>query len=214
MDSQTNPVLLEEKLHAYSHALGIVLAAIGGILLFESDLGAMPFMKGGITVYVASLLLLFTASTIYHAVENPKLKKKLRILDHISIYYLIAGTYTPVCLSVLLPSEGWLLFYLVWGIALFGTVLKIFFTGRFEVFSLVLYGVMGWLIVIDLPYLLEYMSSSGLLYLAVGGAFYTIGILFYAVKRIPYNHLIWHFFVLGGAISHWLLVNNLINNVG
>ena len=214
MDSQTNPVLLEEKLNAYSHALGIVLAAIGGILLFESDLGAMPFMKGGITVYVASLLLLFTASTIYHAVENPKLKKKLRILDHISIYYLIAGTYTPVCLSVLLPSEGWLLFYLVWGIALFGTVLKIFFTGRFEVFSLVLYGVMGWLIVIDLPYLLEYMSSSGLLYLAVGGAFYTIGILFYAVKRIPYNHLIWHFFVLGGAISHWLLVNNLINNVG
>ena len=214
MDSQTNPVLLEEKLHAYSHALGIVLAAIGGILLFESDLGAMPFMKGGITVYVASLLLLFTASTIYHAVENPKLKKKLRILDHISIYYLIAGTYTPVCLSILLPSKGWLLFYLVWGIALFGTVLKIFFTGRFEVFSLVLYGVMGWLIVIDLPYLLEYMSSSGLLYLAVGGAFYTIGILFYAVKRIPYNHLIWHFFVLGGAISHWLLVNNLINNVG
>ena len=211
MDSQTNPVLLEEKLHAYSHALGIVLAAIGGILLFESDLGAMPFMKGGITVYVASLLLLFTASTIYHAVENPKLKKKLRILDHISIYYLIAGTYTPVCLSVLLPSEGWLLFYLVWGIALFGTVLKIFFTGRFEVFSLVLYGVMGWLIVIDLPYLLEHMSSSGLLYLAAGGAFYTIGIVFYAVKKIPYNHLIWHFFVLGGAIAHWFLVLKILN---
>jgi len=211
LDSQTNPVLLEEKLNAYSHALGIVLAAIGGILLFENDLGAIPFMKGGITVYVVSLLLLFTASTIYHAVENPKLKKKLRILDHISIYYLIAGTYTPVCLSILLPSKGWLLFYLVWGIALFGTVLKIFFTGRFEVFSLVLYGVMGWLIVIDLPYLLEHMSSSGLLYLAAGGAFYTIGILFYAVKKIPYNHLIWHFFVLGGAIAHWFLVLKILN---
>ncbi|MBO0355995.1 hemolysin III family protein [Muricauda ruestringensis] len=211
MDSQTNPVLLEEKLNAYSHALGIVLAAIGGILLFENDLGAIPFMKGGITVYVVSLLLLFTASTIYHAVENPKLKKKLRILDHISIYYLIAGTYTPVCLSILLPSKGWLLFYLVWGIALFGTVLKIFFTGRFEVFSLVLYGVMGWLIVIDLPYLLEHMSSSGLLYLAAGGAFYTIGIVFYAVKKIPYNHLIWHFFVLGGAIAHWFLVLKILN---
>lgn len=211
MDSQTNLVLLEEKLNAYSHALGIILAAIGGILLFENDLGAIPFMKGGITVYVVSLLLLFTASTIYHAVENPKLKKKLRILDHISIYYLIAGTYTPVCLSILLPSKGWLLFYLVWGIALFGTVLKIFFTGRFEVFSLVLYGVMGWLIVIDLPYLLEHMSSSGLLYLAAGGAFYTIGILFYAVKKIPYNHLIWHFFVLGGAIAHWFLVLKILN---
>lgn len=168
-------------------------------------------MKASITAYVASLFLLFSASTIYHAVENPKLKKRLRILDHISIYYLIAGTYTPVCLSILLPSKGWLLFYLVWGIALFGTVLKIFFTGRFEAFSLVLYGVMGWLIVIDLPYLLGHMSSSGLIYLASGGAFYTIGILFYAVKRIPYNHLIWHFFVLGGAISHWCLILEILN---
>jgi hemolysin III len=211
LSSQSNPVLLEEKLNAYSHALGIVLAAIGGIFLFQNDLGAGPFMKESIGAYVASLLLLFTASTIYHAVVNPKLKKRLRILDHISIYYLIAGTYTPVCLSVLLPSKGWLLFYLVWGIALFGTVLKIFFTGRFEAFSLVLYGVMGWLIVIDLPYLMEHMSASGLFYLSLGGAFYTIGILFYAVKKIPYNHLIWHFFVLSGAISHWRLIFGLIN---
>ncbi|MER3318609.1 MAG: hemolysin III family protein [Allomuricauda sp.] len=211
MSTQSNPILLEEKLNAYSHAVGIVLAAIGGMLLFKNNLEAIPFMKASITAYVASLFLLFSASTIYHAVENPKLKKRLRILDHISIYYLIAGTYTPVCLSILLPSKGWLLFYLVWGIALFGTVLKIFFTGRFEAFSLVLYGVMGWLIVIDLPYLLGHMSSSGLIYLASGGAFYTIGILFYAVKRIPYNHLIWHFFVLGGAISHWCLILEILN---
>lgn len=211
MSSQSDPVLLEEKLNAYSHALGIVLAAIGGIFLFQNDLGAVPFMKESIGAYVASLLLLFTASTIYHAVQNPKLKKRLRILDHISIYYLIAGTYTPVCLSVLLPSKGWLLFYLVWGIALFGTVLKIFFTGRFEAFSLVLYGVMGWLVIIDLPYLMEHMYALGLFYLSLGGAFYTIGILFYAIKKIPYNHLIWHFFVLGGAISHWWLIFGLIN---
>lgn len=210
LSTQTNPVLLEEKLNAYSHAVGIVLAIIGGIVLFKGYLGSIPLMKGSIIAYASSLILLFTASTIYHAVENPKIKKRLRILDHISIYYLIAGTYTPVCLSVLLPSKGWLLFYLVWGIALFGTVLKIFFTGRFEAFSLVLYGVMGWLIVIDLPYLLEHMSTTGLIYLSLGGAFYTIGILFYAVKKIPYNHLIWHFFVLGGAISHWILVRTLI----
>ncbi|MDF0717592.1 hemolysin III family protein [Muricauda sp. 334s03] len=212
MSIQSNPVLLEEKLNAYSHALGIVLAVMGGIVLLKNEnyLDNIPFMQGSIIAYTSSLILLFTASTIYHAVENPKLKKRLRILDHISIYYLIAGTYTPVCLSVLLPSKGWLLFYLVWGIALFGTVLKIFFTGRFEAFSLVLYGVMGWLIVIDLPYLLEHMPSSGLIYLASGGAFYTIGIVFYAVKRIPYNHLIWHFFVIGGAISHWLLMSHII----
>lgn len=166
----------------------------------------IPYLKESIIIYSISLILLFTASTVYHAVRNPKVKRKLRILDHISIYYLIAGTYTPVCLTVLLPSKGWLLFYLVWGIALFGTILKLFFTGKFETFSLVLYGVMGWLIVIDLPYLLEHMSATGLLYLSLGGAFYTIGILFYAIKKIPYNHLIWHLFVLGGAISHWLMV--------
>jgi hemolysin III len=206
LSSQTNPVALEEKLNAYSHAFGIVLAVVGGILLFQNEVESNPYMKGSIITYVLSLILLFSASTIYHAVENPKIKKKLRALDHISIYYLIAGTYTPVCLSVLLPSKGWLLFYLVWGIALFGTVLKIFFTGRFEAFSLVLYGIMGWLIVIDLPYLLEHMPTSGLFYLSLGGAFYTIGIFFYAVKKIPYNHLIWHFFVLGGAISHWWLI--------
>ncbi|MFT0714521.1 PAQR family membrane homeostasis protein TrhA [Flagellimonas lutimaris] len=210
MSNKSNPALLEEKLNAYSHALGIILAIIGGLFLFKTNVNTIPYMKGSIVAYTSSLIVLFTASTVYHAVESPKLKKKLRILDHISIYYLIAGTYTPVCLSVLLPSKGWLLFYLVWGIALFGTILKIFFTGRFEAFSLLLYGVMGWLIVIDLPYLLQHMSSPQLIYLASGGAFYTIGILFYAVKKIPYNHLIWHFFVLGGALSHWLLIYAII----
>lgn len=210
MSAKSDSVLIEEKLNAYSHAIGAVLAIYGTFFLFQLNWEAISFMYGSIIAYSTSLILLFTASTIYHAVENPRLKKKLRVLDHISIYYLIAGTYTPVCLLVLLPSKGWLLFYLVWGIALFGTVLKIFFTGRFEAFSLVLYGVMGWLIVIDLPYLLEHMSTTGLIYLSLGGAFYTIGILFYAVKKIPYNHLIWHFFVLGGAISHWVLIKDII----
>lgn len=210
MVAKSDPVLVEEKWNACSHAFGIVLALLGSMFLFREELDGTPYLKGSLIAYSLSLVLLFVASTVYHAVQNPKLKKKLRILDHISIYYLIAGTYTPVCLTVLLPSKGWLLFCLVWGIALFGTVLKIFFTGKFEVFSLVLYGVMGWLIVIDLPYLMGHMSSVGLLYLGLGGAFYTIGILFYAVKRIPFNHLIWHFFVLGGAVSHWVLIYGII----
>ena len=209
MTPKTNPTLLEERWNAYSHALGIALALLGSFLLFQNE-AVQPYLKGSLLVYSISLVLLFSASTVYHSVQNPKVKRKLRILDHISIYYLIAGTYTPVCLTVLLPSKGWLLFFMVWGIALFGTILKLFFTGKLEAFSLVLYGVMGWLIVIDLPYLLEYMSSTCLLYLSLGGAFYTIGILFYAIKKIPYNHLIWHFFVLGGAISHWWLIYKLI----
>ena len=204
------PQKREEKLNTWSHALGIVLAIGGSILFLQKDLGSIPYLKGSIVVYCISLILLFSASTVYHATVNPKLRKKLRILDHISIYYLIAGTYTPVCLTLLLESKGWLLFCLVWGIALFGTVVKIFFTGKYEVFSLVLYGVMGWLIVIDLPYLLEVLSPEGILYLALGGGSYTLGILFYAVRKIPYNHFIWHLFVLGGAASHWMLIFGLL----
>ena len=210
MPQKSNPVLLEEKWNAYSHALGIVLALLGSVILLQKHIRDTPYLFGSVLVYCISLVLLFTASTVYHSVQDPRLKKRLRILDHISIYYLIAGTYTPVCLTVLLPSKGWLLFFLVWGIALFGTVLKLFFTGKYEAFSLVLYGVMGWLIVIDVPYLVEHLSTTGLFYLSLGGAFYTLGIVFYAIKKIPYNHLIWHFFVLGGAISHWWMVLELI----
>lgn len=210
MTSDPKSVLIEEKWNAYSHALGIVLSILGMVFFFQKDMTREPFLFRSILVYSLSLILLFTASTVYHAVQNPKLKKKLRALDHISIYYLIAGTYTPVCLTVLSDSKGWLLFYLVWSIALFGTILKLFFTGRFEVFSLVLYGIMGWLIVIDVPFLSENISTEGLLFLSLGGAFYTVGILFYALKKIPYNHLIWHFFVLGGAICHWILIQKEI----
>lgn len=206
MTSSPKSILVEEKWNAYSHGIGIVIALIGSIVFFQKDLTQTPFLWGSIIAYSISLVLLFSASTVYHAVRNPKLKQKLRILDHISIYYLIAGTYTPVCLTVLLDSKGWLLFYLVWGTAVFGTILKLFFTGKFEVLSLILYGVMGWLIVLDITFLTENVSMNGLFLLALGGAFYTIGMLFYAVKKIPFNHLIWHFFVLGGAICHWLFV--------
>lgn len=195
--------LVEEKWNTYSHGLGLVLAIIGLFFLIASSTNEqLPVTL----IYGLSTILMFAASTLYHATLNPIKKKKLRILDHISIYYLIAGTYTPVCIFVLSNSRGWLLLCLVWGAAFFGTILKIFFTGKFEVFSLILYAIMGWLVVIDLSSLLDSMSSEGLFYLSLGGFFYTIGILFYTVKKIPYNHLIWHFFVLGGAISHWLMV--------
>lgn len=169
----------------------------------------MNGQKLPILIYSASLLLLFAASTGYHAARNPKVKKQLRILDHISIYYLIAGTYTPICTTILKDSKGALLLVLVWAIATFGTALKLFFTGKFEIFSLVLYGVMGWLVVIDLPFLKDNLSELELCYLGLGGFFYTLGIVFYAIKKIPYNHFIWHLFVLGGAMSHWLLIRSI-----
>src|SRR5690606_17524903 len=132
--NKVRPYVLEEKWHARSHGIGVLLALVGCILLLNKDMTGTPFLSSSVTVYCLSLLLLFSASTAYHSTESPKRKKRLRILDHISIYYLIAGTYTPVCLSLLPGSKGWLLFYLVWGIALLGTFLKLFYTGRFEAF--------------------------------------------------------------------------------
>ena len=201
--------LVEERWNAYSHGIGIALGVLGAYFLFSRQIQSTNFWS--ILIYSASNILLFTASTWYHSATHPPLKRKLRILDHISIYYLIAGTYTPISIWVLKDSNGILLLWLVWGIAIFGTFLKLFFTGRFEVFSLMLYGIMGWLIVIDFTFLIEQMNYKGLLYLAIGGAFYTLGMFFYAYKRIPYNHLIWHFFVLGGAISHWFMIYSILS---
>ena len=149
---------------------------------------------------------MFSASALYHAAKTEKRKHYFRIVDHISIYLLIAGTYTPVLLLTLSDSKGWPLFYTVWGIAAFGVFLKLFFTGRFEVFSTLLYLVMGWLIVFDFSVLAERMDTNGLLFLFAGGLFYTVGIVFYAINKIPYNHVIWHVFVLAGAISHYFMI--------
>jgi len=204
--STTSRYKKEEILNTGSHALGILLGIVGTFLLLQQNTDKSAFAITGIVIYSFSIVLLYTASTAYHAIANPTLKKKFRILDHISIYFLIAGTYTPVALITLVEGNGWLIFYIVWGIALLGTILKLFFTGKYEILSLLLYLIMGWLIVFDFQNLLASTSSLGINLLMLGGAFYTVGILFYAIRKIPYNHFIWHLFVLGGSISHWLFM--------
>lgn len=196
----------EEKLNAISHGLGIVLGVFGLFFLLAKNTQKTTYATLSILIYSFCFIVLFSASTLYHSVTNFKLKQKFRIIDHISIYLLIAGTYTPVALINLEAGNGWLIFYIVWTFALIGTILKIFFTGKFEVISLLLYLAMGWLIVLDFQNLLDNTSMLGIQLLFLGGAFYTLGIIFYAWKRIPYNHFIWHLFVLGGAISHWLFI--------
>ncbi|MGB5270704.1 MAG: hemolysin III family protein [Eudoraea sp.] len=196
----------EEKLNAISHGIGIFLGIIGFYLPLKFDTQKTEYSTISLVVYSISIILLFLASTLYHYVSAQAVKMKLRVLDHICIYYLIAGTYTPVALITLEEGNGWLIFYTIWGIAIAGTILKLFFTGKHEVLSLILYLFMGWLIVFDLQNLLSNTSKTGLYLLMLGGFFYTTGIFFYAFKRIPYNHLIWHFMVLGGAISHWLYI--------
>ncbi|XCF05010.1 hemolysin III family protein [Tamlana crocina] len=197
---------LEEKLNAVSHAIGALFGIVALVLLILFDTHKTSYSLLSAIIYGSSIIVLFTASTFYHATKSESRKHFFRILDHISIYFLIAGTYTPVLLISLLDSKGWTLFYTVWGIAFFGIILKLFFTGKFEVFSTLLYLVMGWLIVFDFSQLSEVMHSNGILLLFAGGMAYTLGIVFYVVERIPFNHVIWHLFVLAGAICHFFMV--------
>ena len=195
----------EENLNVITHGIGLMLSATGLILLllnYNPDV----INTGYVFIYGLSLVLLFTASSLYHYASTPKYKTILRKFDHISIYVLIAGTYTPICVSVLKDSKGYLILGLVWGITLFGLVLKVFFTGKFEKISLLLYLIMGWLVVIDITTLYQVINETELLYLILGGAFYTGGVLFYVMHRLKYHHVIWHVFVLLGALFHYLMV--------
>lgn len=196
----------EERLNAISHGLGAILGIVALILLISFNSHKTEWSLFSVIVYGITIIILFTASTCYHAVQHEHHKHYFRILDHISIYLLIAGTYTPVTLIALENSYGWPMFWVVWGIAAFGLVLKIFFTGKFEVLSVLLYLAMGWLVVFDFKNLSESIGPNGVLWLFAGGLFYTLGIVFYAIERIPYNHVIWHLFVLGGAICHFFMV--------
>ncbi|MCB0426631.1 MAG: hemolysin III family protein [Mangrovimonas sp.] len=196
----------EETLNALTHGFGALLGIVGLILLIVFQQNKTPFSLFSVIVYGLSIIILFSASTLYHWVKNDKLKHYFRILDHISIYLLIAGTYTPVALITLNTSLGWELFWIEWGITFLGIILKVFFTGRFEFVSVLLYLILGWLVVIDYAALSQAIGSNGTLLLFAGGLSYTVGIIFYALERIPYSHVIWHLFVLGGAICHYFLI--------
>ncbi|WP_338358868.1 PAQR family membrane homeostasis protein TrhA [Yeosuana marina] len=197
--------LFEEKLNALTHAFGALLGIAALVLLIVFNTHKSDWSLFSVIVYGLSIIILFSASTLYHSVKSEKNKHYFRIIDHISIYLLIAGTYTPVLLITLNHSMGWTLFWVVWGIAAFGVILKLFFTGRFEVFSTSLYLFMGWLVIFDFANLSNALGN-GILWLFAGGMAYTVGIVFYAIHRIPYNHVIWHLFVLAGAICHFFMI--------
>ena len=203
-DIQIHPK--EEFLNTISHAVGAIFGVIGLFLLISKNSKKTSYTTVSIIVYSLTFISMFVASSLYHYVSNIEIKRKLRIVDHINIYFLIAGTYTPMCLITLINGKGWTIFYIVWGITAIGILLKSFFTGKLEILSLVLYLGMGWLVVYDFENILDYVAEEGIQLLFVGGAFYTLGIIFYAIDKIPYNHFIWHLFVLGGALSHWLMI--------
>jgi len=196
----------EELWNAGSHAVGIVLGVVALVVLLLNDTTDSALSRLSIVFYAVSVIVLFTASTVYHAVSNPALKARLRKFDHISIYYLIAGTYTPMSLITLKEGSGWVIFYTVWGIALLGTLYKLFYTGKLKKISLVLYLGMGWLIIFYINEVIATMPQQGLWLLMGGGAFYTLGTIFYAMKKMKYHHVVWHFFVLGGATCHFFMI--------
>lgn len=200
--------LKEEIWSSVIHGVGIVLSIAGlAILVVLSNRTDNLWTIISTTIFGISMVVLYTASTIYHAVPNLELKKKLKKFDHISIYYLIAGTYTPFLLVNLRGTVGWTIFTIVWGLAAIGTLLKLISSGSgTKIWSIALYLLMGWMIIFASKQLVSGLPRTGLIFLIAGGLFYTFGVLFYVWKSRRYTHAIWHFFVLNGTIMHFFAV--------
>ncbi|ADF53200.1 PAQR family membrane homeostasis protein TrhA [Zunongwangia profunda] len=197
----------EERLNVISHAIGLFLSVIGLILLIvKAGQLSLMALKVSYWIFGSSIILLYAASTLYHSVRERKLRYRLNILDHASIYILIAGTYTPFSLVTLQGSVGWIIFGVVWALAIIGVILKLFFTGRFETLSTIMYVAMGWIIVFAVKPLIDNLSQDGLIWLFTGGISYTIGAVIFSIDRLKYNHAIFHVFVLFGTFCHFLAI--------
>jgi hemolysin III len=198
----------EEIWNALTHGAGALLSLAGGaVLITLSALWGDRWQLAGAIVFSAALVLLYAASTLYHAVPHPIAKGRLKVFDHCAIYVLIAGSYTPFTLVGLRPHGGWWLFAAIWSLAVMGIVFKLYFTGRFKLVSTLIYLAMGWLIVFAIKPLMIAISPATLYWLIAGGLAYTLGTIFYMSKRIPYTHAIWHGFVLLGSSCHFIAVS-------
>jgi hemolysin III len=202
----------EEISNVLTHGLGMLLSipALVYLINLSNTKGTTAHLIGSI-VFGISMFILYSASTIYHAVQKPKLRKRLNILDHASIYVLIAGTYTPFTLVGLEGAWRWSIFGVVWGVALIGIIFKLFFTGKFDKLSTILYVAMGWIIVIAYSPLSKGISDDSLYWLFAGGFAYTIGALLYMVRSLTFNHAIFHLFVLFGTACHFISIVHLVD---
>jgi hemolysin III len=207
---QTSPEMYtpgEEIFNSISHGIGAGLSVVGLILLvvlavlYGSSAHVISF-----TIYGVTLTVLYLASTLYHSFQQPRIKQVLKKIDHASIYLLIAGTYTPFLLIAIRGVWGWALMITIWSLALIGISFKTFFIHRFKRVSVLTYILMGWLCVVAVNQMVNNIPLGGLIWLAAGGVIYTGGVIFYAAKKIPYTHAIWHLFVLGGSICHYFAV--------
>jgi hemolysin III len=197
----------EEAANTWSHLFGALLSIAALIaLLIPSIEQADPWRIASFSIYGISMFLLFFASSAYHYATVPAMKAKLKTLDHCAIFLLIAGTYTPLLLIELRGTLGWSIFAIVWSMAIFGIIAKLYWAERFKKVSLFFYLIMGWLIVFAGDELLGKLDTGALYWLFAGGLAYSVGAIFYANKRIPYNHAIWHIFVLLGSACHFVTI--------
>ncbi|MCK0554978.1 PAQR family membrane homeostasis protein TrhA [Pantoea ananatis] len=200
--------LAEEVANSISHGLGCLFGIVGLVLLLDKA----AVMNAGLTaivsssLYGGSMILLFLASTLYHAVSHPRAKRALKKVDHCAIYLLIAGTYTPFLMVGLQSPLAYGLMAVIWGLALLGIIFKLTIAERFKVLSLVTYLCMGWLSLIVVFQLAMKLSAGGIWLLALGGIVYSLGVIFYVARRVPFNHAIWHAFVLGGCVCHFCAI--------
>jgi len=197
----------EELANTLTHGIGVLFAVIAIPSLISNSVMHNSFEKIiGVSIYAFSFLLVFSVSTIYHCLFDPNLKKVFKIIDHISIYFLIAGSYTPFILFFSYSQSGIILLSALWGLTLLGTILKIFFIGKFEIISVVIYLLMGWSIVVLPSTFFELIPNSCLNLIIAGGIFYSAGVVFYLWDKLKYNHAIWHVFVLVAGICHFVAV--------
>lgn len=198
----------EEIANAITHGIGAVLAVAGAVLLIVfSSLSGDIYKIISFTIFGITLVLLYLGSTLYHSIPNKKAKRVLRIIDHSSIYLLIAGTYTPYVLVCLRDNKkAMAIFIMIWVITILGIAFKAFFINKFEKLSTLLYIFMGWAVLFVVKDLWNAVPHMAILWLAIGGLFYTLGCIFFVLDRMPYNHAIWHLFVIGGSVSHFFSV--------
>jgi hemolysin III len=195
----------EEIANSITHGIGAALATAALVILVVfAAIRGDAWQVVSFSIYGVSLIVMYTSSTLYHAFSNPKVKNYFRIMDHSSIFLLIAGTYTPITLISLRGTGwGWTIFGIIWGLAILGIVFKLAFWGNLEKLSVVFYILMGWLVVIAIKPMVTNLPMGLLIWIAIGGLCYTLGIIFYAWTKLPYSHAIWHLFVLAGSISHF-----------
>ncbi|NCF71443.1 MAG: hemolysin III family protein [Chlamydiales bacterium] len=209
--NEKKPIDLEEISNALTHGIGAVFSLLGLIILVVKSAWHADALHITCTlIYGLTLTLLYTISTLYHSFRKEKLKRAFRILDHCAIYLLIAGSYTPFTVLLIKGTIGTALLVIIWALALFGIIFKIFFTGKLELFSNLLYLSMGWLSLIAIKPMMDNLSSTSLILLFAGGASYSLGVIFYLWERLPFNHAIWHLFVLGGSACHYFSISHAL----